>query len=201
LPRAGVAPADAQSHRPEAALQCFAVPLLPIIIILLLPFVVALAVPFSLVQRYRLGTARRRARGWVAAINFLLMLVSCAVFLGSTALTNFWVPHAFSYSLRGLLVGALVGLLGLGLTKWEAAPRVLHYTPNRLLVLLLTLAVSVRILYGLVRMWEAWGARHETPWLAASGIAGSLGVGAAVLGYYLVYSAGVTLRLRTTLAA
>jgi hypothetical protein len=171
------------------------VPLLPLFVLLLLPLVLVLALPFSLVQRYRMGKARRMARGWIALINLLLLIFSTALFISSAAFTNFWLPHAFSYSLIGISAGALLGYCGLALTRWEDTAKGLHYTPNRWLVLLVTLAVTARILYGMVRAWEAWGARHETPWMAASGLAGSLGVGAAVIGYYLVYSAGVWRRL------
>jgi hypothetical protein len=171
------------------------VPFLPLLVLLLLPLFVLVAIPFSLVQRYRLGTSRRLARRWVARVNLLLMIFSCAVFIWTAALTSFWVPHAFSYSLIGMTVGAVLGLLGLSVTRWEETPRGLHYTPNRWLVLFLTVAVSARILYGFARAWNAWGARHETPWLVASGLAGSLAVGAVVVGYYLVYSAGVWRRV------
>jgi len=81
----------------------------------------------------------------------------------------------------------------------------LHYTPNRWLVLTVTLVVVSRMLYGVWRAWHTW---HSTPddasWLAASGAAGSLAAGAVVLGYYLMYWAGIRSRLnhhRRTLAA
>lgn len=170
-------------------------PLLPILFLLLLPFVLVLALPFTLVQRYRVGTARRLARRWVASLNLLLMIFSTAVFFWTAALTSLWVPHAFSYSVLGFIAGAVLGVLGLAVTRWEETARGLHYTPNRWLVLVITLAVMARIIYGVARAWQAWGARHETPWLAAAGLAGSLAVGAGVLGYYLIYSAGVWRRV------
>lgn len=171
-------------------------PLLPLVVLLLLPFALVLAMPFALVQRYRSGKARRLARGWIATINVAGTSFSAALFVWAAALTNLWVPNAFRYSVYGLCAGALLGLLGLAATRWEESPQGLHYTPNRWLVLLITVAVTARILYGIARAWEAWAARHETPWLAASGLAGSLAVGGAVLGYYAIYSAGVWRRLR-----
>ncbi len=172
-------------------------PLLPILLILLLlPVIIALALPFSLLQRYRSGTARRRAKGWVAFINLGLLVISGAIFLWVAALTNFWVPHAFSYSLLGLAGGGALGVLGLFITRWEASPGTLHYTPNRALILLLTFAVALRLVYGLWRAWHAWGTHApETSWLAAAGVANSMAVGAVVLGYYFVYTVGVIRRL------
>jgi hypothetical protein len=173
------------------------VPLIPIILVLLLGIALVLATPFLLYLRYRTGTMRRRGRAWVANVNLASLGLSAALLVWVAALTTFWVPHAFSYSLAGLLAGSLLGLLGLALTRWEMTPRGLHYTPNRWLVLLVTLAVVTRLLYGLWRIWHAWraaGADHS--WLAAAGVPGSMAVGGVVIGYYLTYFAGVRLRLR-----
>ena len=171
-------------------------PLIPLALLLLLPVALVIAMPFALVRRYRLGKARRLARSWVAKLNLVMFALSALIFLWAAALTNFWVSNTFTFSLVGLTGGAVLGVVGLALTRWEASPRALHYTPNRWLVLLITVTVSARLLYGFWRAWHAWGASGpDTSWLAASGLAGSLAVGAVVLGYYLVYTAGVLLRL------
>ena len=173
---------------------------MPLIFIVLL-FLVALvfAMPLLLVLRYRAGTMRRRGRKWAANINLLSFFVSTALFLWIAAMTTLWVPKAFTYSLAGFAGGCLLGLLGLALTRWEPTPQALYFTPNRGLVLLLTLAVTARLLYGLWRIWHAWrAAGANDSWLAAAGIAGSMAVGAVVIGYYLTYSAGVRWRLRKT---
>jgi len=108
------------------------------------------------------------------------------------------VPHAFSYSLIGLAGGVLLGLLGVSLTRWEQTPRSLYYTPNRCLVLFLTLAVGARLLYGFWRIWHAWrNAGPDASWLESAEVAGSMAVGAVVVGYYLTYFAGVRWKLRT----
>ncbi len=172
-------------------------PFLPLLIVLALPFVFLLAMPFSLVQRYRLGKARRPARRWLVRINLALLLASLAFFVWSAALSNFWIPHAFHCALGGVLVGLLLGLFGLLLTRWEATNTGMHYTPNRWLVLLLTVAVALRLLYGFWRLWERWHTTgRDGSWLAAAGIADSLAIGGAVLGYYVCYAAGLLIRLR-----
>ena len=171
---------------------------MPIIIIALL-FIGGLlfAMPLLLVLRYRAGTMRRRGRKWAATINLVSFLVSAALFLWVAAMTTLWVPRALSYSIAGLLGGFVLGLLGLALTRWEPSPQGMYFTPNRWLVLLLTLAVTARLLYGLWRIWHAWRtASANDSWLATAGIAGSMAVGAIVIGYYLTYSAGVRWRLR-----
>lgn len=152
--------------------------------------------PLSLVQRYRVGTARRPARGWIITLNLIALGLSAAIFLMSAALTNIWVPRAFSHAAIGLALGCVLGVLGLALTRWETRPEALFYTPNRWLVLGITLTVTARVLYGFWRTWQAWRWGFEDPSsVAASGAAGSLAAGAVVLGYYLIYWAGVRRKL------
>ena len=169
--------------------------------LLLVPlfFVLAmlLLIPVSLIQRYRVGTSRQRARGWLAGLNLAGLALSMVLFLLSAAITSIWVPEALSYTAGGLATGALLGLLGLWLTRWEPSAGTLHYTPNRWLVLAITLTVTLRIGYGFWRGWESWRAGISGgSWFVASGLAGSLAAGAIVLGYYLVYWIGVRRRLR-----
>ena len=120
-----------------------------------------------------------------------------ALFLMGAALTNIWVPRALAYTLAGLAGGFALGLLGLVLTRWEISPRGVHYTPNRALILMITLLVTARLFYGLWRGWHNWRAAvGGDSWLAQSGAEGSLAAGAVVLGYYVIYWAGVRRRLR-----
>ena len=173
-------------------------PLIPIFIALLFAIAFVLAMPLMLVLRYRAGTMRRRGRRGPATINLVMLFLSAGLFLWVAAITSFWVPKAFTYSLMGFMAGSILGLFGLALTKWEPTQQTLYYTPNRWLVLVITLTVTTRLLYGLWRIWNAWRTSGpDTSWLAAAGIAGSMSVGAVVLGYYLIYSAGVRWRLRT----
>jgi hypothetical protein len=165
-------------------------------------FVILVAIaltPVILVQRYRVGTARRRARAWSATVNVVGLALSSGLFLASAAVTSIWVPDAFSYSVAGFVGGCLLGVVGLALSQWEAAGGSLHYTPNRWLVLTITLVVTARVAFGFWRSWQAWGSTSDyASWAAASGAADSLAAGAVVLGYYLTYWLGVRRRLRRT---
>ncbi len=172
-------------------------PLIPLAIALLAIVGLVLAMPLLLVQRYRIGKSRRRARRWIANVNLAGFILSAGLFLWAAAITSLWIPMAFFYSLLGLLSGGFFGVLGLALTRWEKTPRALYYTPNRWLILILTVAVTTRLLYAVWRGWHAWHTSgHDGSWLAASGAAGSLAVGAIVLGYYVTYFAGLGRRLR-----
>jgi hypothetical protein len=169
--------------------------LIPIALLLALALVV-LSLPLSIVQRYRMSTARRPARPWVAALNAAGVAFSAALFLVTAAIATAWVPNAFGYSVGGLAGGLALGWAGVALTRWEVSSRSLYYTPNRWLVLSITLAAALRLCFGFWRAWHAW---HTTPaersWLADSGFAGSMAAGAVLLGYYLAFWSGVWRRV------
>lgn len=164
------------------------VPLVLLAIILL----VVLMLPWSIMQRYRAGTARRAARAWLAAINAWGLAISAGLLLTTAALSSVWIPGSFTYSAAGLAAGCALGLAGLVLTRWESTSRTLHYTPNRWLVLSITVAVALRLCFGLVRTWQMWHtAPAEGSWIAEAGLQGSMGAGALILGYYLTFWTGV----------
>lgn len=172
-------------------------PLIALGLALLVVLAAIALMPLSLVQRYRVGTARRLARGWVTTLNLVAVGISTGLFLTGAAVTSLWVPWAFSYALLGLVGGGVLGVLGLALSRWEASPSSLHYTPNRWLVLAILLTVTSRLIYGFWRGWHAWRAAvDDASWLGAAGVADSLAAGAVVLGYYLIYWAGVRRRLK-----
>src|ERR1051325_2827672 len=106
-------------------------PVIPLLVALLIICGLVLASPLLLLLRYKAGTARRMARPWVLTINLLSLLISAPLFIWVAAMTNFWVPRAFSYSLIGMLSGCLLGILGLAVTRWEKAGTATYYTPNR----------------------------------------------------------------------
>jgi hypothetical protein len=167
-----------------------------LLLLLVLPLAMIALMPLILFQRYRLGSARRLARPWVATLNIALTAVSVVLFLSVAAVTTLWVPRAFSGAAAGVLVGVGLGVLGLVLTRWEPTPATLHYTPNRWLVLIVTLMVSARVVYGFWRTWKAAEAGvHGTQMMLAFGIPETLAVGGAVIGYYVAYAAGVRYRI------
>jgi hypothetical protein len=167
--------------------------------LLLIPLLVIVLIPVSLVLRIRRGTMRRQARGWVVTANTIAVALSTAMFLTGAVITSRWVPEVLQYSLGGLGLGAVLGLFGFGLTRWESGRGVVHYTPNRWLVLAVSLVVAVRIFYGVWRVWAAWQAGvEEIAAVAAPSIAISMAAGAVVLGYYLIYWIAVRRRLRSS---
>ena len=168
-----------------------------LLLVVLLPVVLLALMPLILIQRFRLGAARRRARPWMANLHLMLMTFSAISFLVSAAVTAVWVPNAFAGAAAGLAAGVCLGVTGLLLTRWEATPATLHYTPNRWLVLIVTFVLSARVMYGLWRAWTVASAGvYGTPAVMAFGIPESLAAGGAVVGYYIAYGFGVRRRIR-----
>lgn len=171
--------------------------LLLVALLLIVPLVVVLLTPLALVQRYRAGTARRLARPWLASLNVFGLALSSIGFLIGTAVTGAWVAHAFMFAVLGFAAGTALGLVGVWLTRWEPSVRALHYTPNRWLVLAITVVVAGRVAYGFWRSWSVARAGADVvAAVYAIGIAESLGAGALVLGYYLVYWIGIRRRIQ-----
>ena len=171
------------------------------LLLLVLPFLLVLAVlvlmPLSLIQRYRMGTARRTARGWLATTNVVAMSLSAVLFMAAAAFSSIWIANAFTYAVLGLIAGGVLGVVGLWSSRWESSGGTLHYTPNRWLVLAMTVVVMARVMYGFWRAWHSWRlAPTDTSWLAGAGVAGSMAAGAVVIGYYVTYWIGVRRRVR-----
>ena len=169
-------------------------PLLLLLLLLLLIFVAM--TPFLLIQRYRAGSARREARPWVASLTIATLLFSAVFFHISAALTSLWIPRALSGASLGMAIGLGLGVLGSIFTRWEPAVRTLHYTPNRWLVLFVTLIISARVVYGLFRSFEAASAGLSGHMLvSAFGVPESLAAGAMVIGYHLAYNVALRWRI------
>ena len=171
---------------------------MPIILFALLLFVLlafAGVILLSLALRYRAGTARRQGRRWVATMNVWATSFSAALFLCFTFLISFWLGPTLRFALAGMAIGAVLGFVGLVVTRWESHPDGFFYTPSRWLALLLMLAIATRLAYGWWHMTHR-NAPGDQHWLwSASGTQLSVAVAAGLIGYYLVYSVGVRIRI------
>ncbi|NUO74990.1 MAG: DUF1453 domain-containing protein [Lysobacter sp.] len=174
-------------------MQLLLIPLVVVALVLLW----ALLLPLALIQRYRYGKSRRRAIGWAIALNLFASFVSLLLFFFSAWIAGHWIANATVYAAVGLCLGLSLGVVGLALTRFEAEPGGLYYTPNRWLVLGLTLVVAARLGFGL---WQALhlSGQHDARdvWLSRQG--GLLAVGGMVLGHYLSYAWGLRRRYRRT---
>jgi len=168
-----------------------------IVLLVLIPLVMIGLTPWLLIQRYRAGSARRAARKWTAGLAIFSTTLSAVFLLISAAFTNIWVSYAFGDSALGLACGCLLGVIGVALTRWETSIRTFHYTPNRALVLFVTLIITARVLFGIYRtIVAAQSGISGHQLIGAFGVAESLGAGAVVIGYYLAYNVGVLWKIR-----
>lgn len=166
--------------------------LLPLLALCLAALVIAL-LPLSLWQRYRRGHARRRAVGWAVGVNAWASLVALTLFAASAAASALWIDGALVHAVGGVAAGAVLGAIGLWLTRFEHDGAQLHYTPNRLLVAALTLLVAARIAVALWRSAHLGDAAPAPWWLQPATL---FSTGGALLGYASAYAWGVRRRLR-----
>ena len=108
-----------------------------------------------------------------------------------------WLGPVLRFAFTGLAVGALLGLLGLAVTRWEIEDETVFYTPSRWLALFITLAIALRFVYGWWHATHSGASPDQQHWfLSAPATQLSLAVGAGLIGYYWSYAVGVRLRLR-----
>lgn len=151
---------------------------------------------FMLYRRYRRTVGRqplvpRRLmfQAGVLAVAVLLLLVPL---LGH--------PAAAGTALAGLLVGGLVAVGGLSLTQFERTADRDYYTPNTYLGLAVFGVFLARLAYNFTRVsaqMQALSATGQPPGL--NGLTSNMLTAALllmVLGYYLVYGAGLLLWVR-----
>lgn len=168
-------------------------------LILLIPLLVAglfalwvLLLPVAVLQRYRFGKARRRVQPWVVRINAWLLAVSAFAFVAGGWVLGNWVDGALVDATVGLGLGVVVGLVGLGVDRFEWTPQGMFRTPNRWLVLGLSALLAGRIALGL---WLAWSDAPGTGMAAWVTRGGLIGVGGVLLGYAVATAWGLRFRI------
>ena len=175
-------------------------PLLILPIVLLLGVLLALLMlPLTLLRRYRMGTARRRAFGWVVQVNAWGWVLSVLGLLAGGAWATRWADNALLYTVAGLAAGALLGVAGIKLAHFEFTPKGLFHTPSKWLVLTVTLVLASRIAYSLWHLWQQ--SRLDGPvsahWQSLMHAhVGTFAAAGLLMGYYLVYEWGVKSRLK-----
>lgn len=132
-----------------------------------------------MVGRQRLS----RVRPWITLTLFPALV---AVF-GLAAMGH---PGRLWWLAAGLGAGALLGVFGLGKTRFEPTPRGLFYTPNAHLGIALSLLFVLRILYRLVEVTVLEPGRpHGMGDFARSSL--TLSVFGLLAGYYIAYAVGL----------
>ena len=140
---------------------------------------------------------RRLWSRWVVTLNLLMIVLSIGFFLYVAAITSFWVSGRLEiFSLRAygrLFPGSAraradaMGADATGARLYAQPLADIGHHPGR------DGAIALRSLARLGHGWHTSG--PDKSWLNTAGIAGSLALGAVMLGYYVTYLAGVRWRL------
>jgi hypothetical protein len=160
----------------------------------------AVLILFALYRRFRsvigrqpLSPARLKTR--------IAMLALVSVLFGFRALQS---PAMMSAGVAGLAAGAAVAWWGLKLTRFDVMPGGIFYTPNPYLGVALGALLIGRIVYRFVFLYPALQTAHAETGNAFAGYTKSpltFALFALVIGYYLVYCAGLISRANALRAA
>lgn len=155
--------------------------------------VVAL-VAWRLYSRIRRMVGRQRlhtVRPWLTIVLFPLIV---ALVLAGSLLH----PMTAVAVAGGAVVGIALGLLGTRLTKFEATPAGLFYTPNAHLGIALSLLLVARLGYRFV-MLQLDGGRFDPQSMQLGASPLTMGLFGMLAGYYVTYAIGL-LRWRASVS-
>jgi hypothetical protein len=153
---------------------------------LLVPAGIAVLIGWRMYARIRRMVGRQRlsnVRPWLTVVLFPLLFA--LLLLGSLV-----HPTGALALVAGAAAGVALGRWGLHLTKFEATPLGLFYTPNAHLGIALSLLLIVRIAYRYVKVYAlsgAWG--DSSAVLVRSPL--TLLIFGTLAGYYVCYAVGL----------
>ena len=147
---------------------------------------VAALVVWRVYARIRRTIGRQRltkVRPWITVVAFPLI----AVLLLATSSVH---PMVGAGLAAGAAVGIGLGLLGTRLTKFEATPAGLFYTPNAHLGIALSLLLVLRLGYRFVMLQASAGhADPQTMQIGSSPL--TMAIFGTLAGYYVAYAIGL----------
>jgi len=153
---------------------------------LLIVVAFAALVVWRVYARIRRVIGRQRlskVRPWITVVVFPLIFV----LLLATSLAH---PATGVAALCGALVGVFLGVLGTKLTKFEATPAGLFYTPNAHLGIALSLLLVVRLAWRFVVLQTAGrGLDSQAMQIGASPL--TMAIFGTLAGYYVTYAIGL----------
>jgi len=160
-----------------------------------LPFLIFLPlIGWRLYRRVRNSIGRQKlskVRPWITLTVFPLLIL----LVGFAAVAH---PPSLAWLAGGVLIGAALGIFGLGKTVFENTSQGMFYTPNAHLGIALSVVFAGRVLY---RMFELYsldpGAQPASMDVSRSPL--TLAIFGLLAGYYVTYAVGlVRYRLRSS---
>jgi hypothetical protein len=139
---------------------------------------------WSIYRRVRRNIGRQNLHPH-RAIKSIVILSFVSVVIVGTSLPNTNLLLGFG---GGLLLGALLGFVGLRLTRFETTDEGHFYTPNTHIGVALSLLLAGRFAYGFIAQSSvATAPNPATPFHSPL----TLFILALTVGYYLVYQTGI----------
>lgn len=162
---------------------------------LVTPYLIVALLVWSIYRRMRRSFGRQRVRDGLLWLRIGILTLAAALIATQIARDT----DLLGILLAGIAAGAVLGYFGLKHTKFEVTPVGRFYTPHTYIGLAVTALFLGRLLYRFLGMYNGLGLpaatgpdiatiyRHSPFTLAVIG---------ALLGYYLLYYAGVLQRTR-----
>jgi len=147
-------------------------------------------IAWSLYRRVRRNLGRQKLHPRRAVTSFVILSFFSAVII-STSLRNTNLLLGFG---GGLLPGALLGYLGLRLTRFETTDEGHFYTPSAHIGVALSLLFIGRLVYRFMVLRTFSTTPPQPPIVSQSPL--TLFIFGLLAGYYFVYYAGVFLHSR-----
>jgi hypothetical protein len=148
-----------------------------------LPILVSGLFAWSIYRRIRRNIGRQPLRPR-RAITSITILSLVSVLIVGTSLQNINLPLGFG---GGVLLGALLGFVGLRLTRFETTAEGHFYTPNTHIGIALSVLFAGRIAYHYWPGHAATAQNHAMPFQSPL----TLFILGLTVGYYIVYQTGI----------
>ncbi|HEY2273901.1 MAG TPA: hypothetical protein VGH61_00210 [Steroidobacteraceae bacterium] len=168
---------------------------------LITPILIGALVVWGIVRRLRRTFGRQPVHSGRLWLRIGLLTLAGGLVVATSAARGVQTLEALSV---GLACGAALAYVGLRHTRFEVTPEGRFYTPHTYIGLAVTLLFLGRLLYRFVYLANGATGRFDAdPSLAAAYQRSplTLGIFAVLLGYYLLFYAGVLLRTRAALRA
>ena len=165
---------------------------------LIVPILIAAPVVWGMVRRVRRTFGRQPVQPRRMAFRMGILALAGGLVVAASATHGADMLEAL---IAGLAGGAALAYVGLRHTRFEATPEGRFYTPHTYLGLAVTLLFLGRLVYRLLYLANgAQGAFGPDPNAAVAYQRSplTLGIFALLVGYYLLYYAGVLLKTRAS---
>lgn len=162
---------------------------------LITPIVIGAAVVLAILRRARRSFGRQRVQEARMVFRIVILTLVGGLIVATGVTHN---PQALGAMLIGAACGAGLAWLGLRHTRFEVTAEGRFYTPHTYIGLAVMALFLGRLLYRLIYLYSTGAAAGADPNLAATYQRNplTLGIFAVLIGYYVLFYAGVLIKTR-----